>query len=46
MKIVVVDNPKFWGFFLRKVFGIKKIPNDDVSTGSSRNRSQRSFRDE
>ncbi len=26
MKIVVVDNPKFWGFFLRKVFGIKKLP--------------------
>ena len=25
MKIVVVDNPKFWSFFLRKMFGIKKV---------------------
>ena len=24
MKIVVVDKPKFWSFFLRKMFGIKK----------------------
>ena len=26
MKIVVVDNPKFWGFILRKMFKIKKLP--------------------
>ncbi len=26
MKIVVVDNPKVWSFFLRKMFGIKKLP--------------------
>ena len=26
MKIVVVDNPKFWSFFLRKMFKIKKLP--------------------
>lgn len=26
MKIVVVDNPKFFSFFLRKMFGIKKLP--------------------
>ena len=25
MKIVVVDNPKFWSFFLRKMFKIKKL---------------------
>lgn len=25
MKIVVVDNPKFWSFFLRRMFGIKKV---------------------
>ena len=24
MKIVVVDKPKFWSFFLRRMFGIKK----------------------
>ncbi len=24
MKFVVIDNPKFFGFFLRKMFGIKK----------------------
>ncbi len=24
MKFVVVDNPKFWSFFLRRMFGIKK----------------------
>ncbi len=24
MKFVVIDRPKFWGFFLRKMFGIKK----------------------
>lgn len=28
MKIVVVDNPKFWSFFLRKMFGIKKISDN------------------
>ncbi len=28
MKIVVLDNPKFWGFFLRRMFGIKKIPQE------------------
>ncbi|MBR2175970.1 MAG: stage V sporulation protein SpoVM [Clostridia bacterium] len=26
MKIVVVDNPRFWSFFLRKMFGIKRLP--------------------
>ena len=26
MKIVVVDNPKFWSFFLRRMFKIKKLP--------------------
>lgn len=26
MKFVVIDKPKFWGFVLRKVFGIKKQP--------------------
>ena len=26
MKVVVIDRPKFWGFFLRKMFGIKKQP--------------------
>ncbi|MBQ1659770.1 MAG: stage V sporulation protein SpoVM [Clostridia bacterium] len=26
MKIVVVDNPKFFSFFLRKMFRIKKLP--------------------
>lgn len=25
MKFVVIDNPKFFGFFLRKMFGIKKL---------------------
>lgn len=25
MKFVVVDNPKFWSFFLRKWFKIKKL---------------------
>lgn len=25
MKFIVIDNPKFIGFFLRKMFGIKKI---------------------
>ncbi|MGN0537224.1 MAG: stage V sporulation protein SpoVM [Acutalibacteraceae bacterium] len=25
MKIVVVDRPKFFGFFLRKFFGIPKV---------------------
>ncbi len=29
MKIVVVDNPKFWSFFLRKMFGIKKLPKQE-----------------
>ncbi len=24
MKVVVISNPKFVGFFLRKMFGIKK----------------------
>ncbi len=28
MKIVVVDNPKFFSFFLRKMFGIKRLPKD------------------
>ncbi|MCI6007155.1 stage V sporulation protein SpoVM [Oscillospiraceae bacterium LCP25S3_E10] len=25
MKFVVIDNPKFWGFILRKIYGIKKL---------------------
>lgn len=29
MKFVVIDNPKFFGFFLRKMFGIKKLKNDN-----------------
>ena len=33
MKIVVVDNPKFWGFFLRKMFGIKKLPSQKRQQG-------------
>ncbi|MDR1241150.1 MAG: stage V sporulation protein SpoVM [Oscillospiraceae bacterium] len=24
MKIITLNNPKFWGFFLRKIFKIKK----------------------
>jgi hypothetical protein len=24
MKVVLVNNPKFLGFFLRKIFGIRK----------------------
>lgn len=28
MKFVVIDNPKFLGFFLRKWFGIKKIKEE------------------
>lgn len=30
MKIVVVDNPKFWGFILRRVFKIKKLPQQPI----------------
>ena len=30
MKVVVVDNPKFFSFFLRKIFKIKKIPVQPV----------------
>ncbi|MBQ2603604.1 MAG: stage V sporulation protein SpoVM [Clostridia bacterium] len=29
MKFVVIDNPKFWGFFLRRMFGIRKIKTDE-----------------
>ena len=29
MKIVVVDNPKFIGAILRKMFGIKRLPKED-----------------
>lgn len=25
MKFVVIDNPKVWGFILRKIYKIKKI---------------------
>lgn len=25
MKFIVIDNPKVWGFLLRKIYGIKKI---------------------
>ncbi len=28
MKFIVIDNPKFIGFFLRKIFGIKKIKEE------------------
>ncbi len=28
MKFIVIDNPKFIGFFLRKMFGIKKIKEE------------------
>lgn len=31
MKIVVVNNPKFLGFFLRKIFKIKKLPNQTAN---------------
>lgn len=31
MKIVVVDNPKFWGFFLRRIFKIKKLSIQDLT---------------
>lgn len=24
MKVVIIEKPKFFGFFLRKMFGIKK----------------------
>lgn len=31
MKIVVVEKPRFWGFFLRRMFGIKKSkPSEKV----------------
>lgn len=30
MKFVVVDNPKFWGFFLRRIFRIKKHAQQDM----------------
>ncbi len=26
MKVVLIENPKFISFFLRKIFGIKKLP--------------------
>ncbi|MBQ5346694.1 MAG: stage V sporulation protein SpoVM [Ruminococcus sp.] len=29
MKVVLIENPKFISFFLRKLFGIKKIPQID-----------------
>lgn len=25
MKVIVVNNPKFWGRILRLIFGIKKV---------------------
>ncbi|MBQ3928814.1 MAG: stage V sporulation protein SpoVM [Clostridia bacterium] len=31
MKFVVVDNPKFFSFFLRKMFKIKKIPAQTIN---------------
>lgn len=30
MKIVVVDRPKFLSFFLRKMFGIKKLKLEEL----------------
>lgn len=35
MKIVVVDNPKFFGFFLRKLFKIKKQPDKNAAFASN-----------
>ncbi|MDR1364841.1 MAG: stage V sporulation protein SpoVM [Oscillospiraceae bacterium] len=29
MKIITIDNPKFFGFLLRKIFGIKKDKSND-----------------
>lgn len=29
MKVVLIENPKFVSFFLRKIFGIKKLPQID-----------------
>ncbi len=29
MKIVIVDKPRFFGFFLRKMFKIKKLPENN-----------------
>lgn len=29
MKIVIVDRPKFFSFFLRKMFKIKKLPDNN-----------------
>ncbi|MEE3333444.1 MAG: stage V sporulation protein SpoVM [Ruminococcus sp.] len=26
MKVVLIENPKYFSFILRKIFGIKKIP--------------------
>ncbi|MCH5298668.1 MAG: stage V sporulation protein SpoVM [Ruminococcus sp.] len=26
MKVVLIENPKFISFFLRRMFGIKKLP--------------------
>ena len=31
MKFVVVDNPKFWSFFLRRIFKIKKNAQQDIA---------------
>ena len=28
MKFIVIDDPKFWGAVLRRMFGIKKIKQD------------------
>ncbi|MDE7389778.1 MAG: stage V sporulation protein SpoVM [Lachnospiraceae bacterium] len=28
MKFIVIDNPKFIGFFLRRMFGIKKLKEE------------------
>ncbi|MBQ7218138.1 MAG: stage V sporulation protein SpoVM [Ruminococcus sp.] len=29
MKVVVLDHPKFLSFFLRKIYGIKKIKDKE-----------------
>lgn len=31
MKFIVIDNPKFIGFFLRRMFGIKKLKEEEIT---------------
>ncbi len=30
MKFIVIDNPRFWSPILRRMFGIRKIKNEEV----------------